>query len=244
MRDVKVIERELARLKARGVVSMSAAITFTTNALQLRYRTAKLRRPIPSNNRKPRRKVAMNKQGYLIAAAFALASCASTGGSDSRFTISSPALENGGKLAQKYAGNNPQNKNCDGQNVSIPLAWQNAPANTKSFAIMMTDLVGRGGLGVSHWVAYDIPASKTSLKEGEASEPSKDIVGGKNITGSPLYFGPCPPMTDTPHPYTIVLIATDIAPGTLKPGLTATELGTALNGHALGATSFVANYRP
>lgn len=187
----------------------------------------------------------MKKRGYIvIGAALTLAACASDSGGGGKFTLTSPALENGGKLPQKYAGNNPQNKNCDGQNISIPLAWQNAPANTKSFAIMMTDLVGRGGLGVSHWVAYDIAASTTSLKEGEANQASTTFVGGKNFPGTTLYYGPCPPMTDIPHPYTIVMIATDIAPGTLKPGLTAPELGAALTGHALAATSFVANYRP
>ena len=191
----------------------------------------------------------MMKRGYVLtAAALALAwstlPAAPSHAADAKFTLTSSALKNGGKLAKKYAGNNPQNKNCDGENVSIPLTWKNAPANTKSFAIMMTDLVGRGGLGVSHWVAYDIPATKTSLKEGEASKPSKDFVGGKNLPGNTLYYGPCPPMADTPHPYTIVLIATDIAPGTLQPGMTAAELGAALSGHALGATSFVANYRP
>jgi Raf kinase inhibitor-like YbhB/YbcL family protein len=191
----------------------------------------------------------MQREKYLIVGivvAALIANAASSAPSDAaeKFTLSSSALENGGFLPQKYAGNNPQNKNCDGQNVSIPLSWSNAPANTKSFAIMMTDLVGRGGLGVSHWVAYDIPGTKTSLSEGEASQPSKDFVGGKNTPGTTLYYGPCPPMTDLPHPYTIVLIATDIATGSLQPGMTAAELGAALQGHALGATSFVANYRP
>lgn len=176
--------------------------------------------------------------GSMVVAASSIAADA-----PAKFTLSSPVMKNGGFLAKKYAGNNPQNKNCDGQGISLPLAWKNAPANTKSFAIMMTDLVGRGGLGVSHWVAYGIPASKTSLKEGEASKPESDIVGGKNTPGTTLYYGPCPPMTDTPHPYVIVLVATDIAPGTLQPGMTAPELGNALNGHTLGATSFVANYR-
>jgi len=190
----------------------------------------------------------MKRAGYLIVGALAVALAANatvrpSHAADAKFTLTSSALKNGGKLPKKYAGNNPQNKNCDGQGVSFPLAWKNAPAATKSFAIMMTDLPGRGGLGVSHWVAYDIPASKTPLKEGEASQPSKDIVGGKNTPGTMLYYGPCPPFTDTPHPYTVVLIATDVPPGTLQPGMTAAELGAALTGHTLAATSFVANYR-
>ena len=60
----------------------------------------------------------------------------------------------------------------------------------------------------------------------------------------------CPPieeldraLADAAHPYTIVLIATDLAPDALQPGLSRDELIAALNGHALGATSFVARYR-
>jgi Raf kinase inhibitor-like YbhB/YbcL family protein len=191
----------------------------------------------------------MKREGYLVIGAVAavlatdVVYSSPSNAADAKFTLSSPALKNGGFLPKKYAGNNPQNKNCDGQNVSLPLAWKNAPPNTKSFAILMTDLVGRGGLGVSHWVAYDIPATKTSFKEGETSQPSKDFVGGKNTPGTLVYYGPCPPMTDMPHPYTIVLIATDIATGTLQAGMTAAELGAALQGHTLASTSFVANYR-
>jgi phosphatidylethanolamine-binding protein (PEBP) family uncharacterized protein len=65
-----------------------------------------------------------------------------------------------------------------------------SPANTKSYAIIMFDPVGRGGLGVVHWVAYDIPATKTSLTEGEASSPSTEFKGGKNTPGLLTYFGP------------------------------------------------------
>jgi Raf kinase inhibitor-like YbhB/YbcL family protein len=158
------------------------------------------------------------------------------------FDITSSAVQDGGMLQQKNAGDNPQNKNCDGQNVSPPLAWSNPPANTQSYAIIMVDPAGRGGSGVVHWVAYDIPAGKTSLREGEASQPSTEFKGGKNTRGLSTYFGPCPPLGDKPHPYVITLIATDLPAGTLKPDLTRDELGAALAGHALGVTSIVTRY--
>jgi Raf kinase inhibitor-like YbhB/YbcL family protein len=171
-----------------------------------------------------------------------LASLAAPVAHAAQFDITSSAVQDGGLLAQKNAGNNPQNKNCDGQNISPPLAWTNPPANTKSYAIIMFDPVGRGGMGVVHWVAYDIPASKTSLKEGEASSPSTEFKGGKNTPGLLTYFGPCPPRGDKPHPYVITLIATDMEPGALKPDLTRDELGAALTGHILGATNIVTRY--
>ena len=158
------------------------------------------------------------------------------------FDISSTAASDGGALAKKFGGNNPQNKNCEGQNVSPPLAWSNPPEKTQSYAIVMLDPVGRGGMGFVHWVAYDIPASKKSLREGEASQPSSEFKGGKNQAGGSTYFGPCPPIGDKPHPYVVTLIATDLATGALKPEMTREELGAALTGHVLGATSTVMRY--
>ena len=158
-----------------------------------------------------------------------------------KFTLSSPAMKDGGFMPEKYVNNNPTSKNCSGQNVALPLAWKNAPAATKSFAITMVDPVPRGGMGFVHWVAYDIQSGKTGLKEGEANNPT-DFVGGKNGAGSGAWAGPCAPLTDSPHPYTITLVATDIAPGTLKPGMTRDELVAALQGHALGTTTFIARY--
>ena len=94
------------------------------------------------------------------------------------FTISSSAFQDGGWLQQKNAGNNPKNPNCVGQNVSPPLAWSNVPAKATSLALLMFDPEGRGGMGVSHWVAYGIPVSVTGFAEGEVSKPSEKYVGG------------------------------------------------------------------
>jgi Raf kinase inhibitor-like YbhB/YbcL family protein len=158
------------------------------------------------------------------------------------FNITSKNVKDGGKLAQKFGGVNPQNKNCTGQNISPALAWSNPPAGTKSYAILMFDAVGRPPLGVVHWIAYDMPAKKMSLAEGEASKPSSEFKGGKNLPGQEVYFGPCPPMGEKAHPYVIVLMATDIEPGSMKAGMTQAELGAALQGKIKGSTNLVARY--
>lgn len=154
------------------------------------------------------------------------------------FVLYSSAMHAYGYMPEKYVGTNP-NGNCKGQNVSLPLAWSNVPANTKSFAITMFDPAARGGLGFSHWVAYDIPGDKKGLKEGEANSDTA-FGAGKNGAGKVGWAGPCPPPTDYPHPYTISLIATDIAPGTLQAGMNRDQLLAALQGHALGVTTFIA----
>jgi phosphatidylethanolamine-binding protein (PEBP) family uncharacterized protein len=85
------------------------------------------------------------------------------------FSVTSPAYKDGDIWPSKFAGSDPSRTNppCPGENISPPLTWSNAPAATKSFAILMYDPDGGNGLGAVHWVAYNIPASKTSLAEGE-----------------------------------------------------------------------------
>ena len=158
------------------------------------------------------------------------------------FTLTSPSLEDNGKLAVKNAGNDKSNPNCVGENISPPLEWKNPPAGTKSFALTLVDPEGRGGLSVVHWVAYGIPVSVTKLAEGEASKPSDKFIGGKSTRNLDTYFGPCTPPGDWHH-YTFTLIATDLEPKALQPGMTRDELLAALNGHAKGAAGLIGRFR-
>ena len=194
----------------------------------------------PSRIRPSRRRAAL-----LGATIVALAAPAGLALAADPFTLVSAAFHDGDVLPQKFGGDDPSRRDppCGGQNVSPPLAWSNAPAATKSFAIVMQDPDGGNGTGSNHWVAYDIPASKTSLAEGEASTPPKGWVGGKNSLGTDHYFGPCGPAAHSLHHYVITVIATDVAPGTLKPGMTREELLQALRGHALAPASLVAKYK-
>ena len=160
------------------------------------------------------------------------------------FTLTSPAFKDGDVWSSKFAGADPARTNppCPGQNISPPLAWSNAPPATRSYAILMVDPDGGNGLGSVHWVAYGIPPTKTSLAEGEASSAPKDFVAGKNNVGTDHYFGPCGPAGHALHHYVITVIATDLAPDALKPGLTRDELIKELRGHALAPASIVGRY--
>ncbi len=178
-------------------------------------------------------------KSLLIAAAFAL-SAPSAMAAD--FTLTSPAYQDNAPLAVKSAGNNKQNANCVGENVSPPFAWANPPDGTKSYALLMSDPEGRRGLGVSHMVIYGIPASVTGFAEGEISQPSDKYVGGKSTMNLATYFGPCTPAGDWHH-YTFTLIATDLEPKALQPGMTRDELFTALGDHAKGAAGFIVRFR-
>jgi phosphatidylethanolamine-binding protein (PEBP) family uncharacterized protein len=103
----------------------------------------------------------------------------------------------------------------------------------------MYDPEGRQGLGVVHWIAYGIPASVTSFAEGEVSKESDKYVGGKSARSLPSYFGPCTPPKTGYHHYTFTLIATDLEPKALQPGMTKDEVYAALAGHTKGAAGLV-----
>lgn len=178
--------------------------------------------------------------GTLLALSVVAAQPATAGGV---FALSSTSFEDNGHLAKKFAGHDPSNPNCVGENISPALTWSNPPAGTKSYALIMFDPEGRSGLGVVHWVAYGIPASVTGFAEGEVSKPSEKYIGGKSTRNLGTYFGPCTPPGDWHH-YTFTLIATDVDAATLKPGMTRDELLTSLaGGHALGAAGLIGRFR-
>ncbi len=182
----------------------------------------------------------------LLAGAVALASCgiaaAARADDDHYFKLRSPDFKDNGKMARKFAGNNPpSNPNCVGQNISPAFTWSNPPAGTVSYALLMLDPEGRGGMGVSHWVAYGIPVSVTGFAQGEVSKPSDKYVGGKSLMGVGTYSGPCTPPGDWHH-YTFTLIATDLDPKALQPGLTRDELFQQLNGHTKGAAGLIGRF--
>jgi Raf kinase inhibitor-like YbhB/YbcL family protein len=179
--------------------------------------------------------------GSLLAAV-GLVSVLSCGGQNANaqsFTLTSSTFKDGEMLQVKNAGNAKQNPDCIGDNVSPPLAWTNVPAGTRSFALILYDPEGFAGLGAVHWVAYGIPAEITGFAEGEVSKESPKYVGGKNAGGLPHYFGPCPPPRTGLHHYTFTLIATDLEPKELPPGLTRDELFAKLAGKAKGAAGLV-----
>jgi Raf kinase inhibitor-like YbhB/YbcL family protein len=158
----------------------------------------------------------------LAAGALGVAFAASAAAADP-FTLTSTTFKDGQLMPRKVANTNPANPNCVGENVSPQLSWSGVPEGTKSFALLMEDPEGRGGAGVHHWVAYGIPASVTSFAEGEVSKPSDKYVGGKSTQGVGNYSGPCTP-PGTPHHYTFVVVATDLDPKELPPGLTREEV--------------------
>jgi hypothetical protein len=184
--------------------------------------------------------------GGLAIATWAAGNVAAAPAPAQPFALSSTTFKDGTMMPAKVANKNQPgaqpNPNCVGENVSPQLSWSGTPEGTKSFAITMVDPEGRGGLGVFHWVAYGIPTNVTSFAEGELSKENDKYVGGKSTQGVGYYSGPCTP-PGSPHHYTFKVIATDLDPKELPPGLTLPEFEAKLAGHAKGAAGLVGLFR-
>src|SRR6185295_8860732 len=76
------------------------------------------------------------------------------------FSLTSPTLKDNGKIGneQVYSG-----FGCTGGNISPELQWQNAPKDTKSFALTVYDPDAQTGSGWWHWLIFNIPPSVNKL---------------------------------------------------------------------------------
>jgi Raf kinase inhibitor-like YbhB/YbcL family protein len=109
----------------------------------------------------------------------------------STFTLKSNEL--GGQLSNKQYVNG---MGFTGENQSPQLYWENAPAETQSFAVTILDLDAPTGNGFWHWVVFNIPANISELKSG-AGDLTKNLIPGaiqsNTDMGTPGYAGAAPP---------------------------------------------------
>lgn len=174
----------------------------------------------------------------LAILAFTFAFLGEMAGPAYAFVLTSTTFGDGKMMPPKVSNKPPPNPNCVGDNISPQLSWARPPGGTKSYAFTLVDPEGYGGMGVVHWVAYGIPPSVTSFKEGEVSKLSGKYVGGQSTQGVGYYSGPCTPPGE-PHHYVFRVIATDLDPTSIPAGLTLDQLQAKLQGHTKGAAALV-----
>jgi Raf kinase inhibitor-like YbhB/YbcL family protein len=149
------------------------------------------------------------------------------------FSITSPAFTNDSTIPSKFT--------CDAgmQNPSPALAWKEAPANTKSFVLIMHDPDAPMAGGFTHWVLFDIPA--TTMELPEAFQPGSVGVSGNSGFRRPGYGGPCPP--SGVHHYHFMLSALDVPTIGLQAGATKADVEKAMQGHVIGSAEIVGLYQ-
>lgn len=146
------------------------------------------------------------------------------------FSVKSSSFEDGGKIDNRHSRS--------GGNVSIPLEWDGAPEETKSFAVVIIDLNASNFL---HWQLVDIPPTVTSLEEGisgtdELPEGSEEY---RNQFGSVGYGGPAPPGSND-HEYQINVYALDVE--TLDWGSGYGTFLWLIDGHVIGKATMSGFY--
>lgn len=143
--------------------------------------------------------------------------------------LTSTAFAEGELLDPKYTG--------DGENISPPLEWQEAPVGTKSFALIYDDPDAPNGTWV-HWILYNLPANTISLAEG-IQELSEDTKIGINTSLEAKYSGAYPPSGT--HRYIFHLYALDIMLN-LEQTVDSASLKQAISGHILETATLMGRY--
>jgi Raf kinase inhibitor-like YbhB/YbcL family protein len=154
--------------------------------------------------------------------------------SSGKMKLSSPAFGQSQRIPDKHT--------LYGQNVRPPLAWSGAPAETKGFALLVTDpdalkVVGREFL---HWAVIDIPAGTTSLPEGGPALAGREELA--NDYGKAGYGGPKPPPGTGVHHYVFALYALRTAKLPLKPGAGLDGVRQAIKLEAIDQAVLVGTY--
>jgi Raf kinase inhibitor-like YbhB/YbcL family protein len=145
------------------------------------------------------------------------------------FSLSSPAFTNGDDIPKVFT--------CDGDNAPPALVWSGVPEDVESFALIMDDPDAPNGT-FTHWVLFDIPASRTDLPAGK---PSDGIgLSGRNGRGQVGYTGPCPPSGI--HRYFFRLFALDVKTLGLSAGATRDAVEQAMAAHTLGQAELMGRY--
>jgi Raf kinase inhibitor-like YbhB/YbcL family protein len=148
----------------------------------------------------------MRKLTFAVVAGLAMLG-ANIANADDKFSLWSKEIKHGGKIAMDQVSNI---FGCKGGNVSPSLAWKNAPADTKSFALSIYDPDAPTGSGFWHWVVFNIPAGTTSLAKGASSGGMPaGAVQSRTDYGIQGYGGPCPPPGPAHH-YHIKIFAEDV----------------------------------
>lgn len=147
------------------------------------------------------------------------------------FVLKSSAFSNNGTIPSIYT--------CNGQNMSPPLTWENAPANTQSFALIFKSPDTPMGT-LYLWVLYNIPNTVKSLAEAQDISPDQ-LLTGSNSFSETSYRGPCPP-DEYIHRYVFIIYALD-AMLDLRSGADFSDVITNIKRHEIKHAELIGIFR-
>ena len=153
------------------------------------------------------------------------------------FGIRSPAFADRSPLPRRFT--------AEGEDVSPPLEWSEAPAATRSFALIVDDPDAPDPKAPRqtfvHWVLYNIPADAHGLPAGADRQGlPAGTARGRNDWKHAAYGGPAPPVGR--HRYLHKLYALDVVLADLGEPTKAQLLG-AMEGHVLAQAQLIGTYQ-
>lgn len=154
-----------------------------------------------------------------------------TGKPAGNFTLTSPAVKDGGDLPKEYTG--------DGESASPPLAWANAPQGTQSYALIMHHLDPENKTKI-YWLMYDIAPTVSSV----AKNVQDFGTMGKSTVHNRLEYAPPHSKGPGAKKYILTLFALSAKPdlkNATQP-ITAEVLLAAVKGKILGAADLSVIY--
>lgn len=149
--------------------------------------------------------------------------------------LTSEAFFDGGAIPREFT--------CDGADLSPPLKWSGAPAETKSFVLLVDDIDAPGG-ALRHWACYDIPAHHDRLNEAAGRGGGfEDFRHGVNDFDDLGYNGPSPPQGGGLHRYRFRLLALNIRELPIRTHPSCQEVEAEARRHLLVETRLTGVYR-
>jgi Raf kinase inhibitor-like YbhB/YbcL family protein len=160
--------------------------------------------------------------------------------SESDLRLQTSVFTEGKPIPKEYTG--------EGEDLSPPLTWIQAPAEAKEFALICEDPDAPRPEPWVHWVIFKIPGDATELPEGVPRRPPVDYPAGarQGVNSFPDdnvgYRGPMPPPGHGRHRYYFRLYALS-AEIDLPPGeTTKEELLAAMRGRILAESTLMGTY--
>ena len=163
------------------------------------------------------------------------------------FSLTSPAFKPDADIPAQYTceGSESAKERHTGDvnaGISPTLSWDDPPAGTQTFALLVDDPDAQGGSWI-HWVVYDIPGSTRTIAQATPKQETlpDGSKHGLNDWRNPFYQGPCPPRGDAPHRYVFTLYALDSTSG-LEPAAKKTHLMLFITKHTLAKAELVGHF--
>lgn len=157
-------------------------------------------------------------------------------------TLTSSAWPDGGIIPDKHAQ--------AGGDISPPLTWNNVPAGTVSFVLIVHDTdaaIGPGTDDTLHWMLWNLPATVTALHE-HAPSMAQLPDGTRQISATgPYYRGPGAAAAGPAHHYVFELFALDtmldVPAVGAAPSQTRAAVMTGMAGHVRGKAVYVGLFK-